>query len=48
VPRGFKTTGVAMPMGVGVGSTETSPLAADCHFQAERSGNLASRFPAPN
>ena len=29
----------------GWGSTETSPLATDCHFQAERSGNIG--VPAP-
>jgi acyl-CoA synthetase (AMP-forming)/AMP-acid ligase II len=45
VPRGFKTTGVAMPMVSAWGSTETSPLATDCHFQAERSGNIGVPFP---
>src|SRR5258705_9920408 len=27
------------------GSTETSPLASDCHFQAERSGNIGVPIP---
>jgi feruloyl-CoA synthase len=27
------------------GSTETSPLATDCHFQAERSGNIGVPIP---
>ena len=35
-----KTVGRALPMVSAWGSTETSPLATDCHFQAERSGNI--------
>src|SRR5260370_2036675 len=27
------------------GSTETSPLATDCHFQAKRSGNIGVPIP---
>jgi feruloyl-CoA synthase len=27
------------------GSTETSPLATDCHFQASRSGNIGVPIP---
>jgi feruloyl-CoA synthase len=40
-----KTTGRAMPMVSAWGSTETSPLATDCHFQAERSGNIGVPIP---
>ena len=40
-----QTTGRAMPMVSAWGSTETSPLATDCHFQAERSGNIGVPIP---
>jgi feruloyl-CoA synthase len=40
-----KATGRAMPMVSAWGSTETSPLATDCHFQAERSGNIGVPIP---
>jgi feruloyl-CoA synthase len=36
----IKTVGRALPMVSAWGSTETSPLATDCHFQANRSGNI--------
>jgi feruloyl-CoA synthase len=36
----LKTVGRALPMVSAWGSTETSPLATDCHFQAKRSGNI--------
>ncbi|MEO9614350.1 MAG: feruloyl-CoA synthase [Nitratireductor sp.] len=39
------TTGVAVPMVSSWGSTETAPLATDCHFQAERSGNIGIPVP---
>lgn len=39
------TTGSETPMVSAWGSTETSPLATDCHFQAKRSGNIG--VPAP-
>ncbi|WP_375411864.1 feruloyl-CoA synthase [uncultured Bradyrhizobium sp.] len=39
------TVGRAMPMVSAWGSTETSPLATDCHFQAERSGNIGVPIP---
>ena len=41
----IKTTGRAIPMVSAWGSTETSPLATDCHFQAERSGNIGVPIP---
>jgi feruloyl-CoA synthase len=41
----IKTTGRAMPMVSAWGSTETSPLATDCHFQAQRSGNIGVPIP---
>ncbi|WP_026201745.1 feruloyl-CoA synthase [Bradyrhizobium sp. WSM2793] len=41
----IKTVGRAMPMVSAWGSTETSPLAADCHFLAERSGNIGVPIP---
>ncbi|HEU0083574.1 MAG TPA: feruloyl-CoA synthase [Bradyrhizobium sp.] len=41
----IKTMGHAMPMVSAWGSTETSPLATDCHFQAERSGNIGVPIP---
>ncbi|MDE5457373.1 AMP-binding protein [Bradyrhizobium sp. CSA112] len=40
-----KTVGRAMPMVSAWGSTETSPLATDCHFQARRSGNIGVPIP---
>jgi feruloyl-CoA synthase len=40
-----KTTGRALPMVSAWGSTETSPLATDCHFQAKRSGNIGVPIP---
>lgn len=39
------TAGRAMPMVSAWGSTETSPLATDCHFQAQRSGNIGVPTP---
>jgi feruloyl-CoA synthase len=41
----IKTVGRAMPMVSAWGSTETSPLATDCHFQARRSGNIGVPIP---
>jgi feruloyl-CoA synthase len=41
----IKTIGRAMPMVSAWGSTETSPLATDCHFQAKRSGNIGVPIP---
>ncbi|MBB4262753.1 MULTISPECIES: feruloyl-CoA synthase [unclassified Bradyrhizobium] len=41
----IRTVGRAMPMVSAWGSTETSPLAADCHFLAERSGNIGVPIP---
>jgi len=41
----IKTVGRALPMVSAWGSTETSPLATDCHFQAERSGNIGVPIP---
>jgi len=41
----IKTVGHALPMVSAWGSTETSPLATDCHFQAERSGNIGVPIP---
>lgn len=40
-----KTVGHALPMVSAWGSTETSPLATDCHFQARRSGNIGVPTP---
>jgi feruloyl-CoA synthase len=40
-----ETTGGPIPMTSGWGSTETAPLASDCHFQATRSGVIG--LPAP-
>ncbi len=40
-----KTSGRALPMVSAWGSTETSPLATDCHFQATRSGNIGVPIP---
>jgi feruloyl-CoA synthase len=39
------TVGRALPMVSAWGSTETSPLATDCHFQAKRSGNIGVPIP---
>jgi feruloyl-CoA synthase len=39
------TVGHALPMVSAWGSTETSPLATDCHFLAERSGNIGVPIP---
>ena len=39
------TVGRALPMVSAWGSTETSPLATDCHFQANRSGNIGVPIP---
>jgi feruloyl-CoA synthase len=41
----IKTIGRALPMVSAWGSTETSPLATDCHFQASRSGNIGVPIP---
>jgi feruloyl-CoA synthase len=41
----IKTVGRPMPMVSAWGSTETSPLATDCHFQAQRSGNIGVPIP---
>ncbi|WP_370691208.1 feruloyl-CoA synthase [Bradyrhizobium sp.] len=40
-----KAIGRALPMVSAWGSTETSPLATDCHFQARRSGNIGVPIP---
>jgi feruloyl-CoA synthase len=40
-----KSIGRAVPMVSAWGSTETSPLATDCHFQAQRSGNIGVPTP---
>jgi feruloyl-CoA synthase len=41
----IRSVGHALPMVSAWGSTETSPLATDCHFQAERSGNIGVPTP---
>jgi feruloyl-CoA synthase len=41
----IKSSGRALPMVSAWGSTETSPLATDCHFQARRSGNIGVPIP---
>lgn len=41
----IKTVGRPMPMVSAWGSTETSPLATDCHFLAECSGNIGVPIP---
>lgn len=41
----IKTVGRALLMVSAWGSTETSPLATDCHFLAERSGNIGVPIP---
>jgi feruloyl-CoA synthase len=40
-----ETVGHRCPMVSAWGSTETSPLATDCHFRAERSGNIGVPIP---
>jgi feruloyl-CoA synthase len=40
-----ETVGHRLPMVSAWGSTETSPLATDCHFLAERSGNIGVPIP---
>jgi feruloyl-CoA synthase len=40
-----KTVGVAIPLVSSWGSTETAPLASDCHWQAERSGVIGLPVP---
>lgn len=40
-----ETIGRPLPMVSAWGSTETSPLATDCHFLAERSGNIGVPIP---
>ena len=39
------TVGHAVPIVSSWGSTETAPLATDCHFQAQRSGNVGVPIP---
>jgi feruloyl-CoA synthase len=39
------TVGHAVPIVSSWGSTETAPLATDCHFQADRSGNIGVPIP---
>ncbi len=39
------TVGRRLPMVSAWGSTETAPLATDCHFQAQRSGNIGVPVP---
>jgi feruloyl-CoA synthase len=41
----LKTVGRTFPLVSAWGSTETSPLATDCHFLAERSGNIGVPIP---
>ncbi|MGL3105235.1 feruloyl-CoA synthase [Bradyrhizobium sp. BR 1432] len=41
----IETVGRALPMVSAWGSTETSPLATDCHFLAQRSGNIGVPIP---
>lgn len=41
----IETIGRPLPMVSAWGSTETSPLATDCHFQAPRSGNIGVPVP---
>ncbi|GKQ51542.1 feruloyl-CoA synthase [Bradyrhizobium sp. Ce-3] len=41
----LQTVGRKLPMVSAWGSTETSPLATDCHFLAERSGNIGVPIP---
>lgn len=41
----LETVGRRLPMVSAWGSTETSPLATDCHFLAKRSGNIGVPIP---
>ncbi|MEY9714826.1 feruloyl-CoA synthase [Bradyrhizobium elkanii] len=41
----LRTVGRRLPMVSAWGSTETSPLATDCHFLAKRSGNIGVPIP---
>ena len=41
----LQSVGRKLPMVSAWGSTETSPLATDCHFLAERSGNIGVPIP---
>ena len=41
----IKTVGRQIPLVSAWGSTETAPLATDCHFQADRSGNIGLPIP---
>ncbi|MHC2467486.1 feruloyl-CoA synthase [Bradyrhizobium embrapense] len=41
----LQTVGRKLPMVSAWGATETSPLATDCHFLAERSGNIGVPIP---
>ncbi|MGT2438810.1 feruloyl-CoA synthase [Bradyrhizobium betae] len=41
----IETIGHPLPMVSAWGSTETSPLATDCHFLADRSGNIGVPIP---
>jgi feruloyl-CoA synthase len=41
----IKTVGRRLPLVSAWGSTETAPLATDCHFLAERSGNIGVPIP---
>jgi len=41
----LQTVGRKLPMVSAWGSTETSPLATDCHFLAKRSGNIGVPIP---
>ena len=40
-----ETVGYVMPLVSAWGSTETAPMATDCHFQAPRSGNIGVPVP---
>jgi len=40
-----ETTGKPIPLVAAWGSTETAPLATDCHFQAETTGNIGVPIP---
>ncbi|MBN9041918.1 MAG: feruloyl-CoA synthase [Rhizobiales bacterium 62-47] len=41
----IESIGRTLPMVSAWGSTETAPLATDCHFQAQRSGNIGVPIP---
>ncbi|MGX1098755.1 feruloyl-CoA synthase [Amorphus sp. MBR-141] len=41
----LETTGAVTPMVGSWGTTETAPMATDCHFQASRSGNIGIPVP---